>query len=353
MVIVGTDIIGRKLVPALSGMACDRLFVLCDEAVATLHAERIAAIRALTAADDWYLLSGGETIKQWENCLHLWRWLSERGASRHSLLLNIGGGTITDLGGFVASVYKRGIRTVNLSTTLMGMVDASVGGKTGIDFEGVKNEIGTFHLPKAVFCDCAFLSTLPDRELLSGHAELVKHALLMGADEWKEVIFFDPFGNNMEAWEEIVRHSVTFKESIVNRDLHESGLRSMLNLGHTVGHAMESFSYTLPGNVGLSHGHAVIIGLICELYYSVVAHGFPREILYSLVAWSKEYYSPFFFTCKQYPSLTAFCMKDKKNLGSKIRLIPLKGIGLPAEPCEITEKMLHECFDFYRETLGG
>lgn len=353
MVTVGTNIVDRKLVPELSGMTYDRLFVLCDSVVAELHSDLLTPLRNITSTENWYYLSGGESVKQWQNCLPLWEWLEKQGASRHSILLNIGGGTITDFGGFAASVYKRGIPTVNLSTTLMGMVDASVGGKTGIDFNGIKNEIGTFHSPRAVFCDCAFISTLPERELLSGYGEIVKHALLSDKEYWREILSTDLFERETKAWEQIIERSISFKEHIVQQDPQESGLRSILNLGHTIGHAIESLSYSLPTASPLSHGHAVLIGLICELYYSAVEYGFPRETLYSLVSWMKEYYSPFFFTCKQYPALYAYCNKDKKNRDGKIRIIPLHKIGTPGKPTEITQKILYECFDFYRETLGG
>ncbi|WP_373810490.1 3-dehydroquinate synthase [Porphyromonas loveana] len=353
MITVGTDIIGRKLIPALSDMAYDRLFVLCDAVVAEQHAERLAPICAITAPEDWHMVSGGEDLKLWQNCPPVWQWLSERGASRHSILLCIGGGTVTDFGGFVASVYKRGIRTINLSTTLMGMVDASVGGKTGIDFNGIKNEIGSFHQPKAVFCDCAFLTTLPDRERLSGYAEVMKHALLIGQEAWQEAISFDLFSDDLVVWESIVARSVAFKESIVVQDPLESGLRRILNLGHTIGHAVESLSLRLLQENAISHGHAVMIGLISELYHSVLTHGLPRDILFTLVSWSKEYYPPFFFSCKQYPELTAYCHKDKKNKKGKIVLIPLRGVGQVGEPTEISEEIVHECLDFYREMLGG
>ena len=219
--IIGTQILDRKLPSVAEGLACDRLFILLEERVSELHPELIPRLSAsLSEPPITLILPGGEESKTTERLGALWAWLSEGGATRRSVLVVIGGGAFLDLGGFAASTYMRGIRTVYVPTTLLSMVDASVGGKTAIDFLGVKNLIGSFHPASEVLVDIDFLRTLPIEELLSGYGEVIKHATLMGTDAWREVLHIgDPMGLMDEEWQALVEKSIAYKKlTLVSKD---------------------------------------------------------------------------------------------------------------------------------------
>ena len=199
-------------------------------------------------------IEAGELHKNLDTCTQVWHALSELGADRKSLLINVGGGMVTDLGGFVASTYMRGVPFINVPTSLLAMVDASVGGKTAIDFLGVKNLIGSFHPAHEVIVDIDFLRTLPLEELLSGYGEVVKHATLMGGEAWREVCHIgDPVGLMDDEWQALIEKSIAYKASIVEADPTERGLRRILNIGHTVGHALEAYSHQNEFSPARSH----------------------------------------------------------------------------------------------------
>src|ERR1700749_4884910 len=204
-------------------------------------------------------INAGEESKNIDFCVDVWKMLIDFNADRQSLLINLGGGVITDLGGFAASTYKRGIDFVHVPTTLLSQVDASVGGKTGIDLDNVKNIIGTFTQPKAVFIEHEFLQTLPARQILSGLAEMLKHGLIFDAGYWKEL----KISNLHNPSAALVYHSVEIKNKVVIEDPHEKGIRKSLNFGHTVGHAIETYSLMNDENP-LTHGEAIAAGMICE-----------------------------------------------------------------------------------------
>src|SRR5699024_190826 len=218
-------------------------------------------------------IPAGEEYKNLSTCNKIWQALSEAGADRESLLINLGGGVICDLGGFVAATYMRGIRWINIPTTLLSMVDASVGGKTGVDFNGLKNLIGIVRNPDIVGVDSTFLKTLSLRELRSGLAEMLKHALLTDLKYWNELkqIDFKTFTSITS----YIYQSITIKKSIVSQDRYESGIRKQLNFGHTVGHAIETFF--LHKNTPILHGEAVAAGIIIELYISMILIDFPKD----------------------------------------------------------------------------
>lgn len=215
-----------------------------------------------------------DTHKNLETIAHVWKSLGDGGGSRHSCLINLGGGMVTDLGGFAASTFKRGINFINIPTTLLAMVDASVGGKTGINFNGLKNEIGVFNDSKFVILDTEFLRSLDAENICSGYAEMLKHGLISTEDMWKELITFDLANPDLKHLQQMVADSVKVKERIVEEDPHEQGIRKALNLGHTFGHAFESWALK---RKPILHGHAVAFGMICELYLSATHTGFPTE----------------------------------------------------------------------------
>ena len=286
----------------------------------------------------------------------LWTWLHEAGATRASLLVVLGGGALLDLAGLAASTYMRGIRTIYVPTTLLAMVDASIGGKTAIDFLGVKNLIGSFHQPLESFVDVTFLDTLPLTELLSGYGEVIKHALLQGEESWRALLRLgDPQVLGAEDWRQLISESVAYKASIVAADPQEvSGLRRILNLGHTVGHALEAYSHASRGMRSLTHGEAVVFGLLIEGYItSLLVPETDRSYLRQLLSLARELYDPCYYTCSAYPELLRLMHGDKKNVGGKIKLVGLLRPGEVRILDEVGEDKLKEGLDFLRETFGN
>lgn len=351
--VIGQDILRSEVVPFVCERGKNGLFFLIDSEVKRLHCERLTPLLSLTHPDCIYTITGGEAHKNLPTLEQVWQWLLRSGANRRSLLVVIGGGVATDLGGFAASTYMRGIRSVHIPTTLLGMVDASVGGKTGIDFSGVKNIIGAFHEPEEVFIDTEWLDTLPLSELYSGYAEVIKTALLDGPEPWRQILRIDdPQYLTPLEWAELIGRAVAYKERIVKVDPREGGLRKVLNLGHTVAHALEAYSHIHTPLRPLLHGEAVIIGLIVEAYLAVSRLGADRSTLRQLHALARELYSPYHYTCKSYEELWRLMQHDKKNVGSVVCIVPIE----PGKAEELHLKNLEEvkeALDFYRETFGN
>ena len=292
---------------------------------------------------DIIVVDPGEENKNIDFCIGIWKNLLDFGADRDSLLINIGGGVITDMGGFAAATFKRGIDFVQVPTTLLSQVDASVGGKTGIDMDHVKNIIGTFTQPKAVFIETAFLKTLAARQLLSGFAEVIKHGLIYDANLFNQVKSIQP----EEVTSEIIYRSVEIKNEVVTQDPFEKGLRKILNFGHTVGHAIESFSL---GNDAdpLLHGEAIAIGYICEGYLSLKLNGFPDTELQQITQTISRLYPQYQLSEANYQAYIDYMKNDKKNNAGRINCSLLKTIGECSINTYCTEEDLLESLDFYR-----
>lgn len=334
----------------LSSIQYDKLFILTDTNTQAKCYPLVCDVLAFREAPV-ITVEAGDTHKSIEQMAAIWTRLSNEGASRNSLLVNLGGGMITDMGGFAGATFKRGIRTVNIPTTLMASVDAAVGGKTGINFNGLKNEIGSFYPPLCVFIDCGFLRTLDRDNLLSGYAEMIKHGLISSMDTYASVLLFDldlpmdyAFLNRM------VAQSVAVKERIVAEDPNEKGIRKALNFGHTIGHAYESLSFK-KGNP-LLHGHAVAAGIVSELYLSHTLCNFPMDKLRQVVYYIKEYYRPFVFDCKDYDQLYELMTHDKKNEGGVINFTLLANVGEVRINQAVNKDKILESLDFYRESFG-
>lgn len=342
----------QSIEAVLKGIASDAIYILLDEEVLLLHQEMLSPI--LQQAHAHLSLPAGEDSKTPQELQRLWLWLSENSASRESLLVVIGGGSLTDLGGFVASTYMRGIRAVFVPTTLLAMVDASLGGKTGIDFAGVKNLIGAFHPPTEVIIAPLFLETLPLDELYSGYAELIKTALLSGDELWQELLQLgDPQGYSTHDWTRLISRTGAFKEQIVAQDPKErTGLRRILNLGHTIGHALEAWSMTKPHR-HLPHGNAVLIGLIVETYMSVRLFGGNKRILRQLLSLAQAYYPYCAYTCHDYPQIINLMRRDKKNNHRGLSFVLLKDEGVTEDYQTQDESIITEALDFYRESFGN
>lgn len=289
----------------------------------------------------------GDGSKTLDTLTRVWTALVERGATRHSLLVNLGGGMVTDLGGMAAATFKRGIRFVNVPTTLLGAIDAATGGKTGVNFRGLKNEIGVFAKPDAVLVDSRFFRTLDTRNLLSGFAEMLKHALISGDGLLRETLAFDLDNFTDEALNGLIRKNLAVKEKIIALDPTERGLRKALNFGHTFGHAFETLSHTT--EQPLPHGFAVMWGLVCELYLSCLAFGFPKPVLLETLCFAKENYGAFPFGCKQYDALLELMRHDKKNEAQTVNFTLLADVGDVRIDQTADKESIFAALDFVRE----
>lgn len=281
----------------------------------------------------------------------IWASLIEQGATRKSLVINIGGGVVTDMGGFAASAFKRGVRFINVPTTLLAAVDAAVGGKTGINFEGFKNEIGAFAPADAVVISTALFSTLPSEELLSGYAEMLKHGLLSSADDYADLLRFDILNADLERLLPLLEKSVKVKERIVEEDPHERGIRRALNLGHTAGHAFESLA--ISKGHPIPHGYAVAFGMLVEMILSHTAEGFPSEELYRYASYLKEHgYGTPAITCDDYADLIALMRHDKKNdTPDAINFTLLSSPGKVLIDRTASEPEITAAFDIFRDMM--
>lgn len=333
------------LAKAIAECEHDRIFVLVDETTNKL---------CWTLVKDYLCLKDAQTIvigatdrrKNLDTLVHVWESLQQGKATRHSLLINLGGGMVTDLGGFAASTYKRGINFINVPTTLLAMVDASVGGKTGINFGGLKNEIGVFNDAESVLLDTNWLRTLDEENIRSGYAEMLKHGLIADNTMWAELINFNLAQPNLHQLAFMLDKSVRIKERIVAEDPHEKGIRKALNLGHTFGHAFESWAMK---RQPVLHGYAVAFGLIAELYLATTQTDFPTERMRQTVNFIRAYYGSLPITCNDYPELIELMHHDKKNRGNEINVTLLGGIGDIRIDQTITEEDIKEALDFFRE----
>lgn len=341
---------GQSLTKAIQQIHFDKLFILTDEHTHRFCLPLIQGIESLKGAEP-IVIGAEDTHKTLDTLASVWKTLGDRGASRHSLLINLGGGMVTDLGGFAASTFKRGIPYINIPTTLLAMVDASVGGKTGINFNGLKNEVGVFAPARSVIIDTEFLKSLDRENLCSGYAEMLKHGLISTESHWAELLNFDFSQPDYKALQALVAQSVRIKEDIVEQDPYERGIRKALNLGHTVGHAFESLA--LEQNRPRLHGYAVAWGLVCELYFSCAKTNFPKDKLRQTIRFIKDNYGVFSFDCKQYDRLYEFMTHDKKNEAGIINFTLLGNIGDIRINQSATKDEIFEMLDFYRESMGS
>jgi 3-dehydroquinate synthase len=290
------------------------------------------------------VIGATDTHKTLDTVTQVWTALQQMGATRHSLLINLGGGMVTDLGGFAASTFKRGLSYINIPTTLLSMVDASVGGKTGFNFGGLKNEIGVFNNADCVILDTTFLQTLDQENILSGYAEMLKHGLISNEKTWAELLNFNL--TDLEQLGSMLAENVAVKQRIVTEDPTEHGIRKALNLGHTAGHAFESLALE---RKPILHGYAVAYGLVVELYLCCVKTGFPQDKMRQTVTFIKEHYGRMNITCDDYPKIIELMHHDKKNVGTAINFTLLGGIGDIRINQTATEDEIKDALDFYRE----
>lgn len=286
----------------------------------------------------------GEENKNIDFCIGVWKTMLDFEADRKALMINLGGGVVTDMGGFAASIYKRGIDFIQIPTTLLSQVDASVGGKTGIDLDNVKNIIGTFTQPQAVFISGAFLSTLDERQMCSGFAEVIKHGLIYDRDLFLKTQSINLQEDNLD---DIVFRSVEIKNEVITQDPTEQGLRKILNFGHTIGHAIEGYSM-LHDDHPLLHGEAIAMGMICEAYIAHKVNGLSAEDLSEIVHAFDNRFERYHFSEEIYGELVSLMQNDKKNEAKKLGFALLSAIGKCDYNIFVTEELIKESLDFYR-----
>ncbi|TKG92385.1 3-dehydroquinate synthase [Puteibacter caeruleilacunae] len=323
----------------------DKVFMVTEENTDRLcfpifkESATLSSLKRLT-------IPAGEKAKTVETLSAVWQFLSENKADRGSLLINLGGGMLTDLCGFAASSFKRGMAFVNIPTTLLSQVDASVGGKTGINFNGFKNEIGVFSLPKMVYVDSQFLRTIDQQNFVSGYAEMIKHGLIMDKKHFEDVQSYDLGNIDYERIGEMVADSIAVKDHFVINDPTEKNIRKALNFGHTVGHAFESFA--MKSGKPILHGYAVAYGMIGELFLSYKVAGFDKQMLQEISAWLIELYGKFEISTDDYEQLYQLMTHDKKNVGNRINftLIPEVGSFIIDQNC--SKELIFESLEFYK-----
>lgn len=326
----------------LSEINYDKLFILMDTNTKEHCRSLLNGIQNIDSAHE-IVIKAGEENKNIEAVMHIWTELETAGAKRNSLFINLGGGMISDLGGFAASCYKRGIRYINIPTTLLAQVDASAGGKTGFNMHSLKNQIGLFSLPEAVFVNSDFLKTLSKKNIISGYGEMLKHALINDEQYLEDLLTFDLENIDYQKLGLLIKKSIDIKEYFVEQDPKEENIRKALNFGHSIGHAIET--YSLKNNIDIYHGEAVALGMISELYLSCIKKAFPEEKFKYISERIKAIY-PAFSTADCKDELLEIMQHDKKNTSSKINFTLLKDIGdLEIDNyCEIKE--IKEALDY-------
>lgn len=289
-------------------------------------------------------IEAGEDLKTIDTATHLWEILSEFKADRKSLIINLGGGVVTDLGGFVASTYKRGIKFINIPTTLLGMCDASIGGKTGIDHQFLKNIVGTFATPEQIFVYREFLQTLPFEELRSGFAEMLKHGLITDEKHWKDLISIGAL--TPESIFPFIETSMKIKQKVVDQDYREQNVRKTLNFGHTIGHAAESLF--LKQGKHIPHGEAVALGMICETHLSFLENLITEETSNTVIENIRKFYPYISINDFETSDLLLLMKNDKKNSEGKINFSLLTKIGGCTFDCSVAEQNIKYSLHFYQ-----
>ncbi len=322
-------------------------FILVDENTQAHCLPKIKSSSQLSNATIIGIKSG-EINKNLNTCQHIWSCLLAANADRNALLINLGGGVIGDMGGFAASCYKRGISFVQIPTTLLAQVDASIGGKLGVDYQNVKNIIGCFNNPEAVFIDPTFLQSLSLQQIQNGFAEIIKHALIADADYWTQLQTIKNFSTTN--WTPIIYQSLCIKKNIVNQDPYEKGLRKVLNFGHTLGHAVESYSLqhdTTP----LLHGEAIAIGMVMENYLSYKKLGFDKQQMDRVNQFLLHLYPNYPLPKNSHEALITYLKNDKKNDGLHTNFSLLKTIGNAQYNQYLNTETIKEALEYYQNLL--
>jgi len=345
---IGYDAL-TKLSSEIGSFNSKDIFLLADYNTAEYCLPKLVKCIPTLADAKRIIIEPGEEYKTIETCEKVWTQLAATGANRSSLLINIGGGVITDLGGFIASTFHRGMAFINVPTTLMAMIDAALGGKTGVDLSSLKNMVGLIVNPQSVYVWPDFLLTLPHRYMLSGYAEMLKHALIADQDLWK-LLLKKPMAL-IRDWEELIYRAASIKADVVNNDPLEKGRRRVLNFGHTIGHAFETYSLRHDDHP-LSHGEAVAMGIICETYISYRVLDLPysvRDIIIKHILLNFNHYK---IDAKAIDELIEFVMLDKKNRSGNVLMTLIKDIGHALEGQVCNTAIIRESLFRYSDYKG-
>ncbi len=334
--------IWKSLQTLLQARDYSQLIVLVDENTKA-HCLPLLQQHTNLTIDVLIEIQSGERHKNLETCQHIWQAMMDANTNRNAVLLNLGGGVIGDMGGFCAATFKRGIDFIQIPTTLLSQVDASIGGKLGIDFGQIKNSIGLFCNPQAVFINPECLKTLSTREIRSGFAELIKHSLIADRKEWETLQQIERLEDIV--WDQYLVPSLKIKKEIVAADPFEKSIRKALNYGHTIGHAIESFA--LHTKNPLLHGEAVAIGMLCEAYLSQQIAGFPVSDLVDVRDFILRIYGKYQFEASIFEELLHFMKKDKKNEGTEINFTMLKSPGEALINQTCSPALIVESLEYY------
>lgn len=322
-----------------------KIFILTDTNTKRFCLPYFYSQSSLTNAEI-ITISAGENSKNITTCLSVWSSLSNLGADRNSLLINLGGGVVTDLGGFVASTYQRGIQFINVPTSLLAMVDASVGGKNGVDLGSLKNQIGIIKNPKAIILDIQFLKTLPFEEVRSGQAEMIKHGFIYSEEYLNQTLLLHLEEDALT--EALIWRSVEIKNRIIEQDPQEISLRKVLNFGHTLGHAIESYCLESDKKATLLHGEAIAIGMILATYLSAETVNFPKTKLVHYSRLILKIFPKYQFSQEDIKQIIKLLRFDKKNSHGKVLFVLLSEIGIHHTDCIVSEKLIYDAFKFYK-----
>lgn len=348
--LIFTNSVAQAIDSLAQSIAAPSVFVLVDVNTEMHVLPKLKAESKTIAGASVITMKAGDANKNLDSLAYIWKRLCDGGATRKSLLINLGGGVVTDIGAFAGATFKRGIRFINVPTTLLAAVDAAVGGKTGINFNGLKNEIGAFREADAVVISTAFFSTLHREELLSGYAEMLKHGLISDKDCYNRLLAYDiSASDDNKHLLSLLEESVNVKRRIVEEDPTEKGIRRALNLGHTAGHAFESLALSRKSPV--PHGYAVAWGLVVELVLSHMKLGFPSGELHRFAGYVYENYEPIDITCDDYPDLLELMHHDKKNESTEINFTLLDDVGRIHIDCVASEDEIRAALDIFRDLL--
>lgn len=346
-----TNHVARAVDEVVSRLRPASVFVLVDANTRSSVLPRMRAESSAVAGAAVITIGAGEAGKNLATLSAVWKELGDAGAGRGSLLVNLGGGVVTDTGGFAAATFKRGIRFLNVPTTLLAAVDASVGGKTGVNFNGLKNEVGVFADAEMVIVSTTFFRTLSSAELLNGYAEMLKHALLTDRVMTDRLLAYDVTSYEPDALLRLIEESVDVKAGYVAGDREDRGRRHALNLGHTFAHAFEELAMWRESPI--AHGYAVAQGLVAALVLSSLRLGFPSDMLHKVAAFVRERYGAFVFDCDDYPRLLGYMERDKKNTApGVIGFTLLRGPGHPEVGVPVDAPDITAALDIHRDLLG-
>jgi len=323
-----------------------KIFILVDEHTNTYCSSAFLQLLSTEIAIEIVELESGEINKNIKTCTEVWKVLTELGADRKSVILNLGGGVITDLGGFVASTFKRGIDFINIPTTLLGMVDASVGGKNGVDLGSLKNQVGTITNPKMVVIDTRFLATLPQNQMRSGLAEMLKHGLIADKKYWNE--FLDLAAIDSIELDALIHNAISIKNEIVQQDPTENGIRKALNFGHTLGHAIESYFLENEDKTTLLHGEAIAVGMILESFLSLEKKLISTEDYFQRKNTLKSLFGTVEILENDLTPICDLLIHDKKNEYGKVQFALLNGIGAVKINQEVDMDLIISAFEDYK-----